>query len=322
MPRSVRALGMSAREFCGREVAVTGVWTMMTRKTWMLASALLLVTACNDDEDHALVQTGDAGRDASTLPTGEVSIDAGSIDSGTASLDAGLVDASVTTDSSVDASLPDPIAIAGNWHDESFTGETRIDATTFGYATLIEYDNAQRVAYTQNSASDPYGPNQFSKWAWTAVVDGGFYLCTVDFGKDTLAAAKATTMTADATDPAKSGCGGFAWSHLVPAIAISGSWKSGADVYAIDSDALNGDLVVSYDNAAKSLITSADNATNVTKFSKLVWAQPNASTLYLCSVGSDFVNEVDAAAASTASVDASNTATGCHGGAWTALAKQ
>jgi hypothetical protein len=78
----------------------------------------------------------------------------------------------------------------------------------------VEFDNANHVAYTQNSLTATYGPGKFNKLVWTPIVGTAFYYCFVDFSLDSLAAAKATTKIADATNPDKSGCGGFSWTKL------------------------------------------------------------------------------------------------------------
>ncbi|HEY6876511.1 MAG TPA: hypothetical protein VI299_00780 [Polyangiales bacterium] len=303
------------------------------RKTWMLASTLLWLAACGDDDEP----TNSTGTDGGGDPVGETVRDAGSAES--VSMDSGAsvnLDASALPDTSTqdaellpDASLTPidagggdvakaPIEIAGNWHDGKYGGETLISATTFGYANLVEYDNTARTAITQNQANDPYGPNKFSKQVWTAPKNGAFYLCTQDYGKDTVEEARATTMKADPSDPANGGCGdsNFSWTYLVPAIEIGGTWRLGAESYAIDSDKL-GDLdIESYDNEANWAITSTMGA----KFNKVVWTQPSAKELYLCVTADDLETQA-AAEADTTVADATQLTTGCLGGSWTALAQ-
>ncbi len=108
-----------------------------------------------------------------------------------------------------------PIAIAGKYTD-SFGGKSIISSRFWDTAWIVEFDNAKRVAITQNAADDKYNPSKFSKVVWTAPAAGSFYTCTVDYGLDSAALASATTKTADDSAPDKSGCGGFSWTKLTP----------------------------------------------------------------------------------------------------------
>lgn len=103
--------------------------------------------------------------------------------------------------------------LIGTWT-TNFATEEVITAQKWGPQALISFDNAGNVAYTQNPPDDKYGPNKFSKQVWTEPKGDVFYYCTVDFGKDSLDLAKASTLVADDKDPANSGCGGFGWTKM------------------------------------------------------------------------------------------------------------
>jgi hypothetical protein len=305
----------------------------MTGKIWMLTAALALASACGDDDGAVDLSTRDSG--ATAVPVADTRPDAGSnggsasgsIDSGvqSGSIDASIpatpIDSAVPGDSATptDSAVVTSIEIAGSWHDVLFGGTTVIDATTFGYANLVEFDNEKQVAIIQNKPDDPFGPNQFSKIVWTPIVDQRFFYCTVGYGLDTLEAARAANMPADVTDPRNGGCGdmGFPWSELVPSIEIAGKWLLDGTPVSIDSEAL-GDLTIeSYDNDANSAVTSETIAGSLPKYSKLRWTQPSASSLYTCYVARGF-NTGGQAADDTTQADATQLATGCLGKAWTA----
>ncbi|MET0283451.1 MAG: hypothetical protein ABW352_03250 [Polyangiales bacterium] len=296
------------------------------RKTWMLTSALLLAAACGDDDDAYSPDTPRDGSvpDASTPTDSSVPTN---IDAGTdASLDATIQDANTPTDAAPSDAGPVAAAIAlvGRWHDDDYGGELEVTETKYGSQTLIEYDNSARVGYTQSPADDMYSPNKFNKIVWTAVTSAGFYQCTQDYGKDTLEAAKATTMKADPSDPGNKGCGNgdFPWTHYVPAIELSGSWQSGGAAFAVDSDSFGAYAVVSYDNAGdKAVLSTGGGDAGAATFSKVVWttaAGPNR--VYYCIVATGLSTEAEALA-STATADVSLPTTGCNGAAWTGLTK-
>lgn len=109
----------------------------------------------------------------------------------------------------------EPIAIAGTWQ-SNFGGTETISSRNWAAMAMAKFDNGKRFAITQNPADDKYSPSKFSRIVWTALKDGGFWYCYVDFGLDSAALAEATTKTADDAAPDKGGCGGFSWTHLAP----------------------------------------------------------------------------------------------------------
>lgn len=148
-------------------------------------------------------------------------------------VDYGLASADLAekTSKSADASTPDKsgcggfswtkltstdaIAIAGKYND-NFGGKSVISSRYWDTAWMQKYDNAKRVAITQNSADDKYNPSKFSKVVWTAPTAGSFYTCMVDYGLDSADLAENSTKTADDSAPDKSGCGGFSWTKMTP----------------------------------------------------------------------------------------------------------
>jgi hypothetical protein len=128
-----------------------------------------------------------------------------------ASSDAGFAADSSSADSG-DA-MADTIAVAGTWL-SNFGGTETITDQRWSDAIVVEFDNANHVAFTQNPLTATYGPGKFNKLVWTPIAGASFYYCFVDFSLESLAAAKATTKVADASNPDKSGCGGFSWTKL------------------------------------------------------------------------------------------------------------
>lgn len=111
----------------------------------------------------------------------------------------------------------DSIAVAGTWR-SNFDSVEVIDDERWGFASIVEYDNAARTAITQNPADDMYNPSKFNKYVWTPIgIDGSFYYCTVDYGLLTADAARTTVKTADANDLNGKGCQGFPWTKLTRA---------------------------------------------------------------------------------------------------------
>lgn len=207
--------------------------------------ALFYASACTDDDEREAV--GDAAADAASADAS--ASDAGAQDGGFVGMDAAArADAAVLLDATVDAhaqqadaaSVADAQRAPGPTADASVApgsgldggaaievqgrymsnfGELEvIDATQWGFTKLIEFDNATRVAVTQNPATDMFNPSKFNRYVWTPKSqDGSFYYCTVDYGLQTVELARSSTKVADATSPMTAGCGGFAWTKLTPA---------------------------------------------------------------------------------------------------------
>ncbi|MBI5607581.1 MAG: hypothetical protein HY902_01725 [Deltaproteobacteria bacterium] len=155
--------------------------------------AALLVSGCDSDAGGASTTT----------------------ESDTATSDSGSSDTSGGDTSGGDTSSGDTMAavfeLIGTWATPYGTDDV-ITQTTWNKAKIVEFDNAANLGFTQEPADDPYNPNKFNKVVWTEPKNNTFYYCMVDYGKDSLALAKASTLTADASDPDTKGCGGkFPW---------------------------------------------------------------------------------------------------------------
>ncbi|MEM7678154.1 MAG: hypothetical protein AAF449_19355 [Myxococcota bacterium] len=102
--------------------------------------------------------------------------------------------------------------LVGEW--SSLFGDETITSTSWASGILVEFDEAQNFAVTQNQPTADFFPSKFNKIVYTEPVDDSFFYCFVDFGLDTAAEARTSTQTADATDPASGGCGNFTWTQL------------------------------------------------------------------------------------------------------------
>ncbi|MEC9073351.1 MAG: hypothetical protein VX938_13255, partial [Myxococcota bacterium] len=72
---------------------------------------------------------------------------------------------------------------------------------------------AANTLVAQNDSTNEYNPDLWSRFQWTSTEDGQHYYCQVAFDAADEATAWALD-SADETDPAAGGCGGFPWTTL------------------------------------------------------------------------------------------------------------
>lgn len=114
------------------------------------------------------------------------------------------------------------IEIAGTWtspfpNEDGDTDEVITSSSwtsPFGSFEVVEFNNDENWAIGQNPSDAMFNPDLYSRIVWTDPSADAFYYCTVDFGLESVEAAKASSMTADASDPATMGCGQAAWTQL------------------------------------------------------------------------------------------------------------
>lgn len=250
----------------------------------------------DDAEVDAALDAGetDAELDADLLPDAEVVADA--------TVDANVVDAEV------DANVPSALEITGLFFDRGTNTTLRFGAQAFDLP-VIEYDNTSNVLYTQLPTDDNEQPRGFNKLIWTEPGATGFYVCEVAHGLATLAAAKASSATADATDT-ETGCAGAAWVHATEALEITGHWLGEEGPEAISTSAWAYE-VVSFDNTANTLVRRRSFFLPGT--AKLVWTEPSTvdGSFHFCVVDA---NSEDNIAEFTPQA---NLQTGCNGQPWT-----
>lgn len=109
------------------------------------------------------------------------------------------------------------LEVIGSW-DDNFGGYAEITESKWGDGSIAVFDNSDNWAVIQNSEDAEWDPGTFSMLIWTELAeDFSWYYCMVDYAKDTAEGAQNTDKTADASDPANSGCGGFPWTKMMPA---------------------------------------------------------------------------------------------------------
>lgn len=104
------------------------------------------------------------------------------------------------------------IEIAGHW-DTNFDTTEDIDDEWWDFMHMIEFDNDDRWAVTQNPEDNEWGADTYNRLVWTPIEDDVFYYCTVDFNLDTEEEAMDTDATAD-DDDLDGGCGGNPWTEM------------------------------------------------------------------------------------------------------------
>jgi hypothetical protein len=175
-----------------------------------------------DDAGHDADSSGDPDADDPDASEPDAEPDADGPDAS---------DPDATSDPDADASEPDAsgdgIEIAGTYEDD-FDSEVVIsdDAwETFPPDSdpwmihVVDYDNDQNYAVSQNPDDADFGAGKYNKEVWTEPDGAGvFYHCTADFGLDTEQEARDAVGTADDSDPASGGCGDgdFPWTKLTP----------------------------------------------------------------------------------------------------------
>jgi len=218
------------------------------------------------------------------------------------------------------------------WQQTSSYGESEFN--------ILSYDNEVMYLVAQNAATNAYNPDLFSRFDW-AVVEGGTYYCQTAYDAATAEDAAAVE-AADATNPAVSGCGQFAWTKLhdladVPEIAgvygdnwgstthtiLPGSWTQS---FPDDADGNPVDPLVftvkQFNNEAKYLIAQngASNAYNPSLFSRFDWTEVEG-TLYYCQTAYAAITE-DVALATPAANATDPATSGCGDFSWTKLTRK
>lgn len=210
---------------------------------FVLMLSLALVGCGDDDADSdntanpnnhtADVGSDDAGLDdASDDPDSSSDPDADGPDASVPDADGpDATDPDATGDPDADASEPDAsgegIEIAGTYED-NYDSEVVIsdDAwETFPPDSdswmlhIVDYDNDQNWAVSQNPDDADFSAGKYNKEVWTEPdASGVFYHCSADFGLDTEQEARDSDGIADDSDPESGGCGDgdFPWTKLTP----------------------------------------------------------------------------------------------------------
>jgi hypothetical protein len=79
---------------------------------------------------------------------------------------------------------------------------------------IDEFNNSEEWAVALNDSENAWNPNLWSRFDWTYGPEGDLFYCQTAFD----AASKEEALTAAPADRAdlETGCGGFAWSKMIP----------------------------------------------------------------------------------------------------------
>jgi hypothetical protein len=215
---------------------------------------------------------------------------------------------------------PAPFELVGTWVD-NYGGTTALGQHSWGRAELIAYDNIDNWAVTQMPEDDEWNPSKFSLVVWTEATNETFWTCTVADGLDSEDEAFAQEITADARDPATSGCGDFAWTRMQRELEVVGHWESEWGSEIIDGTSWGTAAVRAWNNLDNWVILQMPETDewNPSKYSRQIWTEALDGTFYYCTVAYGLGTHEEAEAAHN-TADASDPATsGCGDFAWTAL---
>jgi hypothetical protein len=292
-----------------------------TRTAVMLLGACALVfSGCNDDDGGGDGAGGvdapaGAGGDDGAGGTGTGGPGAGGAGGGGAGTGGAGGD---TTGGAGPGS--DTFALIGEWQTH-FGAVERIDMEgwwtfngpdTFG-VEVVWVDDEARVAITRNPEDADFGPGQYNRTVWIDADAGGYWYCVVDFGLESLESAQASDATADPSEPATSGCGGFGWTLLSPiGIEVGGLYDTNFETIETITDTVwnQGGFAVS--------VAEWDNDANVAYTQNAADAEFDG-LFYYCVVAFG-LDSLEAAQADTSEADdADPENSGCGDFAWTRM---
>lgn len=192
------------------------------------------------------------------------------------------------------------LEVEGTWV-TNFGSTVEIDDESWGDHAVVEFDNDEAFAITEVPDSAETNPGTFNKLVWTEPSDGTWWYCTVDFGLESVEAALNTEKTADASNPAESGCGDFAWTQMRVPIELTGTYTTqfeGTEVITATTwDFGIETAIVDWDNEDNWAVTQNpdDAEMNASTFNKVVWTEPDTDgVFYYCTV--DFGLETEESA--------------------------
>ncbi|MBN2360578.1 MAG: hypothetical protein JXR83_14070 [Deltaproteobacteria bacterium] len=191
---------------------------------------------------------------------------------------------------------------------------------------ISQFSNSGQFIIAQNDPANPYTTAYlWSRFDWTYDTGSVLHFCQITYTADSEAAALAAT-GADRGNLV-SGCDGYSWSRLTPALEIRGSY---VDDYGFDHEITQTALgigyatpslfhISDYDNAGDFLVArnDASNQWDPGRWSRFDWTYGTGSVLHYCQIAYDAASESDARAASGA--DRGDLAGGCNGFGWSRL---
>lgn len=220
-----------------------------------------------------------------------------------------------------------PFELQGVYAD-SFSRELVLTPTRWADFSIVEYDNwANLVIFETTLANESNAI--YGRIIWTEPARaGGFFYCFEVSRADSLDVARNARASADASDPARAGCGDFPWAQAWPAVDIRGRYRaSTGDLHAVtatiwrrgESELLG---LAAWENERSYLV--AQNASNSdvepNRYRLVEWEPAEVEgEWYYCDVQTGF-RTAQAAYTSTVSADRTDPASGgCRGRPWVRL---
>ncbi|HAN30678.1 MAG TPA: hypothetical protein DCQ06_03690 [Myxococcales bacterium] len=208
--------------------------------------------------------------------------------------------------------------LSGVWA-SSFGGNEVITALELGTVSIIEWDNDKNVLYTQNPQGIGASSSLYNRIVWTEFAAGPAWYCKVDVGLKSLDEAKASTKTADDSDPDVSGCNGFGWTKLTPLAARGSYATTGGNLTHVTSHNWDERILVGFDNDKRVawLRNHSEADVHPNRFARMVWTPTESSGHFWACLTDDGLSDLQAAQDSEKATDDSDpTSGGCNGGPW------
>lgn len=210
----------------------------------------------------------------------------------------------------------------------SFSEELVLTPTRWGDFSILESDNRSNRLLFEALLPGETAP-VYGRIVWTEPAgDGRFFYCFEVSAADSLEAARDARVQVDASDPARRGCGDFAWAQAWPAVDIRGRYvASSGDVHTVTATVwMRGDDellgLAAWDNELSYVV--AQNASNALvepdRYRLVEWVPANVEgEWFVCDVATGF-ETARAAYTSTLTADRTDPGSGgCRGDPWVRL---
>lgn len=220
-----------------------------------------------------------------------------------------------------------PFELVGVYAD-SFARELVLTPSRWGDFSIIESDNRSNRLLFEALLSGATAP-VYGRIVWTEPAeDGRFFYCFEVSSADSLDVARDARVQVDASDPARRGCGDFAWAQAWPAVDIRGRYvASTGDIHTVTATVwMRGEyellgLAAWENDRAYVVAQNASNAvTEPNRYRLVEWAPADVDgEWFVCDVETGF-ETARAAYTSTLTADRADPASGgCRGEPWIRL---
>lgn len=211
------------------------------------------------------------------------------------------------------------LEIAGIWVSSFGEAQTITTLRWNEEQDIVTWDNDKNSVVTQNSLDAPYYPGAYNRIVWTEQDDDGFWYCTVDFGVESLEQVQAFDKIPDDTDPALSGCGGFAWTRLERSIEAAGHWVSASEGSLLITPEIWGENSIEFfSNKQNWAITRnpPDAYYYPDYYNKVLWTHAGDGTLLVCVIDRELKTLEEVVESEYLANATDPDFTGCRGEPW------